>query len=195
MLEVGPELDFEYGVWQKSISHVPENYLERSYDHAAAAWDWHDTHRVFTADAIALSYSILLVEDRQRTEAAHRNAAKRDPDGAVCKYCCATGYQAVFVRQNGSWQQTARPCSCDLAPALQRSDDAFDEPEYARDNLGRYAKRSLMEKYGLPASSFDPTIFAPASTQEAKAIIEQFAPHLTSSQEQESDDPDYICPF
>lgn len=169
LLELGPELDLEVVVWQKAVSHIPDDWLESCYDHATANWDWFDSHKTFTPDALAVSYSILIVEDRQRREAAQRNAA-RDPQSTECHYCCNTGYQAIFVRGDSGWRQAARPCSCDMAPLATRSAEPLSEPEYLRDKIGRYVRCDLLRQFGAPAQSFEGFIRVPPSAEEIAEI-------------------------
>lgn len=156
------ELGFELVVWRDALKSVPDKFLRPAFDHAADNWDWHVEFKPFTVDALLSSYKILVVEDRQRREAALRNAVRADPESGECRFCCNTGYQAVFVRQRETWQQVVRACACPMAPITSRSLHVLAEPEYLRDTVGRYARRDLVEKFGAPANTFQGFIVTPA---------------------------------
>lgn len=163
LIEVGPELELELTVWRKAVGHIPDQWLERCYDHAADNWDWSDPRRPFTADALALSYTILLVEDRQRREADLRNAARRDPEAHGCGYCFDLGYQPVFYRAAGAWKRATRPCCCEAAPMSQRNSAPLDEPEYRRSKYGEYVLAADLKLFGAPNRNFENVI---TSTKE-----------------------------
>lgn len=162
LISVGFELQNVVLVsWEKALKNVPDAYLSRAYDHATGNWPWAQD-RTFTPDAVALAYTILLVEDRQRQESERRNAARRNPDTYRCWHCCDIGYQPVYQLNHGSWYSALRPCVCDAAPLSQRSVLPLEEPEFVRNKLSEYVRRSDLDKYGPPNDHFKNYIKTPA---------------------------------
>lgn len=159
LISAGYELTNQLTAWEKSLREVPDAYLSRAYDRAAANWDWLDK-RGFKPDVMKAAYRALVVEDRQRAEAERRNAARRNPDTYGCWHCCDNGYQALFKFFDGRWYHSARPCSCEAAPAVQRNQSPLQEPDYVRGRLSQYVKRSDLIKHGPPNDTFEVFTFA-----------------------------------
>ena len=152
LISVGYELQNALRPWEDALKNVPEEYLARAYEHAADNWPWTEG-RPFTGDAVADAYKILVVEDRQREEAAKRNAQRRD-DTYRCWHCCDVGYQQVFIHTAKRWYSSQRPCSCEAAPMYQRSPAPLEQDMFVRNKLGQYAQRSEIEKHGAPNDAF-----------------------------------------
>jgi hypothetical protein len=149
----GWELRNALSAWGDALKAVPDEYLSRAYDRAAENWPWTDG-KAFTADAVADAYKVLLVEDRQRDEAEKRNARARNPDTYRCFHCQDTGYQQVYYYRYQHWYSSQRGCSCDAAPVTERHSAPLTEPEYLKSKYGSFAKRSDVEKYGVPCDAF-----------------------------------------
>lgn len=153
-MSAGYELQSALRNWESALKTVPDAYLSRAYEHAADNWDWHDKGHPFTEDAIKQAYTILLVEDRQRDEAEKRNARARNPDTYRCFHCQDTGYQQVYYYRYQHWYSSQRGCSCEAAPVTERHSAPLTEPEYLKSKYGSFAKRSDVEKYGVPCDAF-----------------------------------------
>jgi len=162
-LTAGSEAKIALAAWEEALAEVPDNYLPRAYEQAAANWDWTDRRNAFTPDSVAERYRLLVVEDRQRIEADRRNAARKNPETYQCWHCCDLGYQPVFVRERERWYQAVRPCSCEIAPMGQRSAEPLREPEFIRNRLGEYVSRADLERYGAPSDLFKDFIKAKES--------------------------------
>jgi len=153
----GFELQNALRAWGDAVQNVPDEYLTRAYNRAADNWPWTD-RKDFLPDAVAESYKILLVEDRQRVEAEKRNAARRNPDTYRCYHCQDMGYQGLYTYQHGLWYSSQRPCCCEAAPANQRQQFPLDETVWFCNRYGLYVSRTDIEKYGVPNSSFKDAI-------------------------------------
>jgi len=151
LTSAGSELRIALKAWESALKNVPDNYLTRSYEHAAENWDWDKT---FTANAVADSFRILVVEDRQRAEADRRNASRRNPDTYGCFHCLDLGYQVVYSNQNKIWYSRLRPCSCTAAPESQRQEYPLTAPPWVRNKLGEYVSREDLDKFGPPNANF-----------------------------------------
>lgn len=168
LVESDAEIAFELKIWREALAKVPDAHLQRSYDRAAESWDWLDSRRPFTADAIAAAYVDLVVEGRREAEAERREAALRNPGEISCAQCCDEGYAPVFVRRFNRWYLTRRACFCPAAPPAQRT-EPLSESEYRRDRLGRYARRDEIEQFGPPDRTFAALKAAPIDEAETAA--------------------------
>jgi hypothetical protein len=82
---------------------------------------------------------------------------------SVCEFCRAgsvAGYQKVWFRDRRgrfeSWRCGLRPCSCDSAPAGQRKESAYQEPEYVRGKTsGTWVKLADLVQCGSPTDDRD----------------------------------------
>jgi len=138
--------------WESALKNIPDNGLLRAYEHAADNWDWVNG-KAFSADAVLQSYTILIIEDRQRLEAERRNAAKQNPDTYRCFHCLDVGYQPVYSYRLQGWYSALRPCSCEAAPASQRQEFPLSM-EFVRSKYGEYARLTDIEQYGVPTDAF-----------------------------------------
>lgn len=153
MTSPGTELRIAVSAWESALKNIPDGYLSRAYEHAAENWDWVNG-KAFSPDAVHQSFTILVVEDRQRAEAEKRNAARRNPDTYHCWHCLDLGYQPLYTYQNKLWYSAQRPCCCMSAPESQRQQFPLDETIWFRNRLGEYARRDELEKYGVPNDAF-----------------------------------------
>lgn len=147
------ELEMALVLWRQVLSRVPDEYLQRSYTHAADNWDWFDTRRPFTPDSVYQAYQVLVVEDREKAEAERRASAFRNPGTYACLACLDAGYQQIFCRHWGRWYSSVQACCCKAAPTSERNYPP-DEFEFLRDRLGRYARRVDLARHGAPDASF-----------------------------------------
>jgi hypothetical protein len=84
-------------------------------------------------------------------------------DQSPCEFCgdgSVAGYQKVWFRDKRgrfeSWRCGLRPCSCEAAPAGQRSQSPLQEPEYVRGQRGgTWVKLADLLQYGSPTDESD----------------------------------------
>lgn len=142
----GSELQFAVTTWAEVVAAIPDTLLGECWRRATAEHDW---TRPFPVDAIAGAYKSVLADENERLESARKRARWDSGDTYICWKCEDTGYQIlkVYCPTTKASRQAARPCSCSMTPANQRSTFSVEGPQYSKAESGVWAYENEADSF------------------------------------------------
>lgn len=148
LMEDGEELDIEISAWEAAVEIVPNTYLARAWQRACQSHDW---TWPFRPDFVADAYRNLAMEERRQNESLRRASGEIN-----CEHCSDLGYQPIWqwrVKPD-RWYLAQRPCSCDTAPAAQRSESPLRPPESVKGaRTGNWVRLADLLQHGVPETA------------------------------------------
>ena len=142
----GSELQFAVTTWHEVVQAIPDALLGECWRRATTDHDW---ARPFPVHAISSAYKVVLADENERLEAARKRARWESGDTFLDWKCEDSGYQLleIYCPTTKTKRQVARPCSCSMTPANQRSAFSVEGPQYSKSQTGVWV-------YATEADSF-----------------------------------------
>lgn len=140
------ELQIALPTWAEVVAAIPDALLGECWRRATTDHDW---ARPFPVHAISSAYKAVLADENERLESARKRARWESGDTFTCWKCEDSGYQIlrVYCPTTRDSRQAARPCSCVMTPANQRSAFSVEGPQYSKSESGVWV-------YATEADSF-----------------------------------------
>jgi hypothetical protein len=121
--------------WMRILEAIPAERIQECNIRAV---------RTRTVKAVLQPQELIAAWTDLRAEESARRAFLLDPQRSQCYYCDGTGWQRAIQIAEGSvnLNEYARPCACAAAPPKMRSEFPLREPQWKRDEMGRWHKAS-----------------------------------------------------
>ena len=140
------ELQIALPTWAEVVAAIPDALLGECWRRATTDHDW---ARPFPVHAISSAYKAVLADENERLEAARKRARWESGDTFTCWKCEDSGYQIlkVYCPTTKASRQAARPCSCSMTPANQRSTFSVEGPQYSKAESGVWIYASEADSF------------------------------------------------